>query len=155
MDLRNEECISLTKTYLQNYRRWQAESANLGREAEELAAVLADVPAAIAKYGDEPGGGSSELNTIEQSAERRMKLEERLHATTARKRKLDGILTRVYTALGALNDQPRSLLISHYMDGASWIDIAAGCYYSERWTRERGHRALAMVSEMIFGLWIT
>lgn len=48
------------------------------------------------------------MNTIEQSAERRMKLEERLHATTARKRKLDGILTRVYTALGALNDQPRS-----------------------------------------------
>ena len=155
VDLRNDEYISLTKTYLQNYRRWQAESANLGYEAKELAAILADIPVAIAKYGDEPGGGSSELNTIEQSAERRIKLEARLRTTTARKNKLDGILTRVDTALGALNDQLRGLLISHYMDGASWIDIAAGCYYSERWTRERGHRALAMVSEMIFGLWIT
>lgn len=155
MDLRNDEYISLTKTYLQNYRRWQAESANLGHEAQELAAILADIPAAIAKYGDGPGGGSSELNTIEQSAERRMKLEARLRTTTARKNKLDGILTRVDTALGALNDQLRGLLISHYMDGVSWIDLAAGCYYSERWTRERGHRALAMVAEMIFGLWIT
>ncbi len=155
MDLQNDKYLDLTKKYLQSYRRWQAESASLGNEAKEIASILADVPAAIAKYGDEPGGSSSELNTIEQSAERRMKLEERLRTIVARKRQIDGILGRVDIALGALNDKLRVLLISHYMDGISWVKIAGDCYYSERWTREQGRKALALTADTIFGMWIT
>ena len=150
------ECINRTKKYLQNYRRWKAEAVNLGNEAREIESILSDAPAAaIAKYGDEPGGGTPDLNVIEQSAERRMKLEERLDEITTRKQQLDNILARVDTALGALNEYLRDLLVMHYVDGRQWTQIAAVHYYSERWTREQGHMALALTAEMIFGLWIS
>ena len=145
-----QERIARTRECLRQYRPMRAAADNLKAEARELTARLSDVPAAIAKYGDDPGGGTTELNAIEQSVDKRIRLEERIKQIREELRERERKLRRIDTALDGLPYQLRGLIIAHYIEGRSWLELAELSNYSESWTRKRGKRALQYVATSIF-----
>ena len=71
----------LTKKYLRKYNTFKLTAKALEEDIntkEQILASSLDVSAAIAKYGDMPAGGNSELNEVEAACERRLKVQEEI-----------------------------------------------------------------------------
>ena len=67
------DCIKETKRILGQYNKMKVAVQNLTEEIEARTAALQGESVAIARYGDEPMGGTSELTATEAAADRRMR----------------------------------------------------------------------------------
>lgn len=143
--------IEMTFGYLKNYNKFLIVIKNLEAEKEAKRLLLADQSVAIAKYGDTPAGGSSELNQTEAAASKRMELEEEIDRIDREIAELHRILNKVDNAICGLDSDDRKLMEMYYMDRRSWGEIADELYCSADWARKRGKKAVAEVAFMIFG----
>ena len=65
--------VNTTRLYLKNYNKFKTAIINLNDDVEALEETLREnePSAPIAKYGDEPAGGTNELTVVERYATKR------------------------------------------------------------------------------------
>ena len=144
--------IRETKRLLQSYNKMKVAVVNLSEEIEALEIELRSESVAIARYGDEPQGGTSELNATEAAANRRIKTGERLTVLRQRKDEIERTLRSVNRALECLSDEDERLIRGRYIDGYAWWQVARDAGYTEKYASERGNRVLRDVADMVFGM---
>ena len=143
-------CIKETKRILGQYNKMKVAVQNLAEEIEARTAALQGESIAIARYGDEPMGGTSELTATE--AERRMKTTADIAVMEQRKQDMERTLRAVDRALSCLSADDERLVRGRYIDGYAWWQVAREAGYTEKWARDKGGRALRDVALMVFGV---
>ena len=145
--------IKKTKRILRNYSKMKVAVVNLAEEIEALETELQSESVAIARYGDEPQGGTSELNATEAAANRRIKTGERLVMLRQRKDEMERTLRSVNRALECLSDEDERLIRGRYIDGYAWWQVGQKIGYTEKWARDKGGKVLGDVAMMVFGVY--
>ena len=146
------DCIKETKRILGRYNKMKVAVQNLAEEIEARTAALQGESVAIARYGDEPMGGTSELTATEAAAERRMKTTADIAVMEQRKQDMERTLRAVDRALACLSADDERLVRGRYIEGHSWWQVAREAGYTEKWARDKGGRALRDVALMVFGV---
>lgn len=143
--------VNLTRRYLKSYKQLQITVKNLDDEIAAQEMELKGESVAIAHYGDNNVRGTSELNATEAAANRRIKIEHSISAMKKDKEEIERLLRKINRALEGLNEADKTLVIGYYIDGYSWQQLAQQNYCSEKWTRDKGNKALKEVAFMVFG----
>ena len=146
------DCIKETKRILGQYNKMKVAVQNLAEEIEARNAALQGESVAIARYGDEPMGGTSELTATEAAAERRMKTTADIAVMEQRKRDMERTLRAVDRAMECLSADDERLVRGRYIDGYAWWQVAREAGYTEKWAKERGGKVLQDVALMLFGV---
>ena len=146
------DCIKETKRILGQYNKMKVAVQNLAEEIEARTAALQGESVAIARYGDEPMGGTSELTATEAAAERRMRAAADIAVMEQRKQDMERTLRAVDRALSCLSATDERLVRGRYIDGLAWWQVAREAGYTEKWARDKGGRALRDVALMVFGV---
>ena len=146
------DCIKETKRILGRYNKMKVAVQNLAEEIEARTAALQGESVAIARYGDEPMGGTSELTATEAAAERRMKTTADIAVMEQRKQDMERTLRAVDRALSCLSTNDERLVRGRYIDGYAWWQVARVAGYTEKWARVRGEKCVQDVMLMIFGM---
>ena len=146
------DCIKETKRILGQYNKMKVAVQNLAEEIEARTAALQGESVAIARYGDEPMGGTSELTATEAAAEKRMKTTADIAVMEQRKQDMERTLRAVDRALSCLSANDERLVRGRYIDGYAWWQVAREAGYTEKWARDKGGRALRDVALMMFGV---
>lgn len=146
------DCIKETKRILGQYNKMKVAVQNLTEEIEARTAALQGESVAIARYGDEPTGGTAELTATEAAAARRMKTTADIAVMEKRKQDMERTLRAVDRALSCLSADDERLVRGRYIDGYAWWQVAREAGYTEKWARDKGGRALRDVALMMFGI---
>lgn len=146
------DCIKETKRILGQYNKMKVAVQNLAEEIEARTAALQGESVAIARYGDEPTGGTAELTATEAAAARRMRAAQEIVEMKERKQDMERTLRGVDRALSCLSANDERLVRGRYIDGYAWWQVAREAGYTEKWARERGGKALCDVALMMFGV---
>lgn len=146
------DCIKETKRILGQYNKMKVAVQNLAEEIEARTAALQGESVAIARYGDEPTGGTSELTATEAAAEKRMKTTADIAVMEQRKQDMERTLRAVDRALACLSADDERLVRGRYIEGHSWWQVAREAGYTEKWARDKGGRVLRDVALMVFGV---
>lgn len=144
--------IEATRGYLKRYNQFKVTIANLEDDIDALEhAIEEDTAAPISKYGDQPGGGTPELNTVELAAARHAKMEEAIHKDKESIKNIEHILRKVDRAINELKPDDQFLIKGHFLQHRSWGELSAEKYFTEKWARERSRKAIKQMAFMIFG----
>lgn len=146
------DCIKETKRILGQYNKMKVAVQNLAEEIEARTAALQGESVAIARYGDEPTGGTAELTATEAAAARRMRAAADIAVMERRKRDMERTLRAVDRALSCLSAEDERLVRGRYIEGYAWWQVAREAGYTEKWARDKGGRALRDVALMVFGI---
>ena len=146
------DCIKETKRILGRYNKMKVAVQNLTEEIEVRTAALQGESIAIARYGDEPMGGTAELTATEAAAARRMRATVDIAVMEQRKQDMERTLRAVDRALSCLSADDERLVRGRYIDGYAWWQVARDAGYTEKWARDKGGRALRDVALMVFGV---
>lgn len=146
------DCIKETKRILGQYNKMKVAVQNLAEEIEAQTAALQGESVAIARYGNEPTGGTAELTATEAAAARRMRAAQEIAEMKERKRDMERTLRAVDRALACLTAGDEQLVRGRYIDGYAWWQVARDAGYTEKWARDKGGRALRDVALMVFGV---
>ena len=146
------DCIKETKHILGQYNKMKVAVQNLAEEIEAQTAALQGESVAIARYGNEPTGGTAELTATEAAAARRMRAAADIEEMQERKRDMERTLRAVDRALACLSANDERLVRGRYIDGYAWWRVAREAGYTEKWARDKGGRALRDVALMVFGV---
>ncbi|MGP1408031.1 hypothetical protein [Selenomonas sp.] len=145
------DCIKETKRILGQYNKMKVAVQNLAEEIEARTAALQDESVAIARYGNEPTGGTAELTTTEAAAARRMRAAADIEEMQERKKEIERTLRAVDRALACLSAEDERLVRGRYVDGYAWQRAGNDVGYTEKWAKERGRKALRDMAMMLFG----
>ena len=144
--------VNITRSWLKEYNELKASAkilrADVAAMQKELAAPAA---APIAKYGDEPAGGTPELNTIEGAAARKLELERQIGSREAAIAAIELNIHKTDCALSALPVESAAILRGHYMEYKTWQELSREYYMSEKGIRNKGSMAVKALAKMIFG----
>ena len=146
--------VMITKQYLRQYNqlRFTAESKRIqAKDIREELAGSSDIAAPLAKYGDQVGGGSPELNTVEAAADRRAKKAKMAAWCDAQADAIEHRLELVDHALSCLDEREQYLVKGYYFERKTWVELAIDLYLSETWARKTGGRAVKTMAAIIFG----
>ena len=146
------DCIKETKRILGRYNKMKVAVQNLAEEIEARTVALQGESVAIARYGDEPTGGTAELTATEAAAARRMWAEADIEVMRQRKAEMERTLRAVDRALSCLSADDERLVRGRYIDGYAWWQVAREAGYTEKYASERGNRLLRDVADMVFGM---
>lgn len=146
------DCIKETKRILGQYNKMKVAVQNLAEEIEARTAALQGESVAIARYGNEPTGGTAELTATEAAAARRMRAAADIEEMQERKKEIERTLRAVDRALSCLSANDERLVRGRYIDGYAWWQVAREAGYTEKWARDKGCRALRDVALMMFGV---
>ena len=144
--------IKETKCILWRYHKMQVAVQNLADEIDARTAALQGESVAIARYGDEPMGGTAELNATEAAAEKRRKTELDIKTMKERKAEMERMIRAVDRAMECLSNADERLIRKRYIDGYAWWQVAREAGYTEKWAKERGGKVLQDVALMLFGV---
>ena len=147
------DCIKETKRILGQYNKMKVAVQNLAEEIEARTAALQGESIAIARYGDEPTGGTAELNATEAAAARRMRAAADIEEMQERKQDMERTLRAVDRALSCLAVNDERLVRGRYIDGYAWWQVAQKLCYTEKWARDKGCKVLGDVAMMVFGVY--
>lgn len=144
--------IETTRSYLKRYSQFKVTIANLNDDIEAYEhAIELDIAAPISKYDSQPGGGTPELNAVEQLAAKHEKIMDMIHKNKESIRNIERILHKVDRAINELKPDDRFLIKGHFIDHRSWGDLSAEKFFTEKWARERSRKAIKEMAFMIFG----
>lgn len=156
MELNNyNDYILLTKKYLRNYNKFKLTAQVLEKDIQNRERLLddsLDINASIARYGDGPSGGHSELNAIEAACERRLKTAREVQDKKRDLASLRCLLDKVEAAFMVVDCDIRDIVTDYYVDGYSWEQVSVKHHYSARWCREKCKTAVEDMAAVIFGL---
>ena len=144
--------VGMTRRYLKSYKQFQITIENLSEDINAQKQLLNSFSVPISRYGDEPGGGTSELNQVEAAAYHRDETKKKILELEGNIAELERILHKLDRAMEGLGEQDKDIIKSYYIEGDSWQQIGHKNYYTEKWARDRGNRALKDMAFMIFGI---
>ena len=150
--MKHGDCIKETKRILRQYNKMKVAVQNLTEEIEARTAALQGESVAIARYGNEPTGGTAELTATEAAAARRMRAAADIEEMQERKRDMERTLRAVDRALACLSADDERLVRGRYIDGYALWQVAREAGYTEKYASERGNRVLRDVADMVFGM---
>lgn len=111
--------------YLCNYNSMKMRVALIDSEiAEENVKIKTITGAPIAKYGNDVGGGRSELTVVESKSEALMQYEERIAMLTREKNFLTTTLSKLDIVLEYLPQDQRKVLQYKYILRKTWRQVA-------------------------------
>lgn len=151
----NNDYIDLTKKYLRKYHVFQLTAKALEDDIkikEQILSASLDVGAAVAKYGDAPTGGNSELSEVEAACDRHLQIEAEVRHMKNDLSALRSRMAKIRTALGVNDDNVRQIVEDYYMNGYSWEQVSCMHNYSPRWCREKANKAVRDMAVVIFGM---
>lgn len=122
---------------------WECELSKL---QEELNAVRVSSPS-VAATGCRSRSADS---IVERQAIRHERITARMADIALDIRDARLFLWRIDNAFKALSDFDKSILLSHYVQGASWIHIADDIGYSESSIRVYGRRAMDRLARALY-----
>ena len=146
------DCIKGTKRILGQYNKMKVAVQNLTEEIEARTSALQGESVAIARYGDEPTGGTAELTATEAAAARRMRAAADIEEMQERKKEIERTLRAVDRALACLSAEDERLVRGRYINGYAWWQVAREAGYTTKWARDKGGRVLRDVALMMFGV---
>nr|DAK40403.1 MAG TPA: Protein of unknown function (DUF722) [Caudoviricetes sp.] len=147
-----DDYIRLTRQYLKKYNQLKIAVQNLDDEIRAQEMLLENESIPSVRYGDDAvSGGSGELNVTEAAADRRIKAEKRIERMRQEKNELERILRKIDRALDGVSDLEGEIIRERYMEGRSWMEIAKTLNYTEKWTRDKGSKALYDIALMVYG----
>lgn len=145
--------IRETRKILRRYPKMKIAVQNLTEEIDAQEMILRDESIASVRYGDDTTvGGRGELTTVEAAAVRRLRIADRMADMRSRRDEIAAVIRTVDYVLASLNDADCEMVRRHYIDGVPWEQVSREMFYSEKWTRARGAKALHDVALMLFGV---
>lgn len=131
--------ICATKRYLKNYVQFKTLVENMRDEAaaiEKDLGMALDVAAPISRYGDEPRGGTPELNAVESAAARRIQKGEYVEELLRNIAEIETLLRRVDRAMDGLSEEDRGIIEDYYLRRKKWEQIGEKRNYSAKRARD-------------------
>ncbi|MBR2215979.1 MAG: hypothetical protein IJ849_09505 [Selenomonadaceae bacterium] len=144
--------LKLTKDYLRNYPYYKQAVKSITEDITDIRERLALESPKTAKYSTESGGGYSELNGVEQAANKRMWLERRCDELQENRRALQRQTEKVDAAVNALSTEEQKIIQLFYFEGLTHQALAERIHLSERSSRRRVKKATDSIALMLFGL---
>ena len=144
--------VNLTRGYLKSYAELERMRDYWQKDTQEKAQELNGVSVAIARYGDNPGGGTGELSPTERAAAKRLLQKKELAARHHDIQEIERLHKDISNCLMAMHEDDARILKAHYIDGQSWYDLADEEGYSYSAIRQKGKRALHSLAKYLFGL---
>jgi len=92
----------------------------------------------ISRYGDEPGGGTSEINQVESAAYHRDEPKKKILELEGNIAELERILHKLDRAMEGLGEQDKGIIKSYYIEG-NRLAIRITIRKNGRATRGIGH----------------
>lgn len=149
--MRNNDYVNLVKQYLRSYNHYKVAVKNMTEDISDREAALSNISIKTSSYGPEPGGGTSELTTVERMAEERLELEEELATLKQELSRVTTLLARIDRSIAELPDSEEELVKLFYIDGYSYQAIYEVQHFSERWCRNHLREAEVKLAVMLFG----
>jgi RinA family phage transcriptional activator len=147
----HNDYASLVRQYLHDYNQFEVTRSILRKEKDLQEQTLSSYKVAIAKYGDSPGGGSSNTSQVENMVEQRLKIESRISRINMDIAEITHLLDSIDQAVEGLHDEERTIIKEKFLEGKSWGMIAQKMYISEKWAREKSNKAIKEMAFMIWG----
>ena len=144
--------LKLTRDYLRNYPYYKQAVEAITKDIGYMQDRLAHESPKTAKYGADTGGGYSELNGVEQAANKRMWLERRCEELQENRRALQRQLEKVDAAVNALSTEEQKIIQMFYFDGLTHQALAQRIHLSERSSQRQVRRATNRIALILFGL---
>lgn len=147
--------ISITRRYLKNYNQFKISVENMQDDIKYLEESIdrnMNIAAPISRYGDEPSGGTSELNAVERAADQRMHMEKQLDALKLNVKELTLRIRKIDRAIDSLKKEDSEIIKEFYFDDYDWEFIGHTHSLSPKRARDRGGAALKQIAFMIFGV---
>ena len=136
--------------YLSNYNKFKIAIENMEEDKKAKLNMLNNHSVPIAKYSDELGGGSSELNQTEAAASMRIKLEDDIKQIELNIDELQRILIKIDRAIEGLNDEYKKI-VNMRTEGYSWERMGDVMYCSGKWAKNKYNKAVDEIAFMMFG----
>ena len=150
MEYHYNDYIKLTREYLRNLVYYAEAVKNLTGEIEDIEKELGGI--SIKSPGLEGvGGGSPELNTVEQAVDDRVRLADRYQRLVFERARLQQQIDKVQSAVGKLPDEEREAVRMFYFDRLGYRCMARARHDSERTCRRRVYSATNSIAFMLFG----
>lgn len=153
--IQHNDYEDLTKKYLRKYNTFKLTAKALEEDIntkEQILAASLDVSAAIAKYGDMPVEGNSELTCVEAACEHRLKERTEIQNMKNDLAEVNRLLEKIDMAFKVTDGTVSKMIEDYYMYGYSWEQISVRQHYSPRWCREKVKKAVKDMSVVIFGI---
>lgn len=150
MEYHYNDYIKLTREYLRNLVYYAEAVKNLTGEIEDIEKELGGVSIKSPGLGD-AGGGTPELNTVEQAVDDRVRLADRYQRLVFERARLQQQIDKVQSAVGKLPDEEREAVRLFYFDRLGYRCMARALYDSERTCRRRVYSATNSIAFMLFG----
>lgn len=147
--------IAATKRYLHSYNMFKVSIVNMQDELslhQQELALNTSMPSVIAKYGDDPGGGTPELNKVEMAAWKRMQIEAECRSLDGDILRVKALLRRIDRAICQLTGEEQYLIKGHYFEDKEWMELGAKIYCTEKTARDKNTKAIRKIAVMLFGL---
>ena len=142
----------LARMYLGDYNGMRESVHAWAAEKKSIEAELSSVPVAISKYGGEPSGGTGELNVVEQQAQNRIELEQRLDEIVLDTKKVQAFMDKIENAVSSLDAETCQIVWEHYVEGIAWNTVGDRIYMDGKSAARRGQRAMNQIATILFGL---
>lgn len=149
---KHNDYVKLTREYLRNYPYYKQAVKSITEDIAEIREQLAVESPKTAKYGADTGGDYSELNSTEQAAHKRMRLEYRQAELQDNCRALRLQMYKVEDAVNRLPDEDIEIVKLFYFDRLPHQDLARRLCLSERSSKRRVKKATETIAFMLFGL---
>lgn len=143
--------LSTTRNYLRCYNLYAQYLNNVKDSVDEINSRLATESISVSRYGNDPGGGGSELSAVERAAAERILLEQERNDLSGNAVEVERLMHRVASTICTLPAEEQAILRGHYLEGRSCTQLAMLNNYSERWCRKLLRQAEGKMAVMLFG----
>lgn len=150
MEYHYNDYVKLTREYLRNLVYYVEAVKNLNAEIEDIENELGSV--SIKSPGmSEGGGGTPELNTVEQAAADREELVDKYQELVFERAKLRNQIDKVKSAVSKLPDDEHEAIKLFYFDRMDYSGMMRIRNYSRRTCQRRVLDATRSIALMLFG----
>lgn len=142
-----EENESIVIDYLCKYNSMKMRIALIDKEiAEEETKIKTITGAPIAKYGNDVGGGHSELIGLEGKSEALMQCEINISRLVGEKRRISNLLSGIDIVIGYLPDEQKAVLHHKYIQRKTWRMVAGELGTYTNYCRRIADKAISTMS---------
>ena len=150
MEYHYNDYIKLTREYLRNLVYYGEAVKNLTAKIDDIEKELGGVSIKSPRL-NEAGGGTPELNTVEQTVADRAELAAKYQELTIERAKLQNQIGKVKSAVAKLPDDEREAVQLFFFDRLGYDGMARVRHYSRRTCQRRVLDATRSIALMMFG----
>lgn len=137
--------------YLRNYSRYQYQIKSIDMEAAGVREQIKELGGLKAvAYDAVPASGGEKTSSVEATAIRAEKLENRLHLLAAERERITTLLARIDGAMEMLDAVDRKILTLRHIQGARWLQVSMDVPYSEHNCQIRADKAVQRLATILF-----